>query len=109
MTPCDFKEGNKTLYKPESMTDDECKPLLVFTDGKQCVSCWKPSFRERMTILFGGSAWLYVLSGVTQPPVYVTAENPFSEPKPCALKRWRVNIVEFIKDVFKHRKGAENG
>ena len=54
MKPITFKEMNKTLTKPEHMTDEECKSLPVYTDEFQTVSCWKMSFRERIAaVLFG--------------------------------------------------------
>lgn len=69
MKPSTFKEKNKTLLKPPSMTDEECSSLDVYTDGKQCISCWVPSFRERVSILFYGRVWLWVVMGHSQPPV----------------------------------------
>lgn len=71
MMPEDFKEANVTLLKPESMTDKECSSLRVYTDGKQCVSCWGLSLIERLKVLFYGKIWLGVLSGHTQPPVWM--------------------------------------
>lgn len=71
MKPSNFKEATKTLQKPENMTDKECAPLSVYSDGKICVSCWKPSWKERLSILVFGKVWLGVLSGQTQPPVWI--------------------------------------
>ena len=72
MEPIKFKEANKKLVKPDNMTDEECSSLYIYTDGGACVSCWKPSLRERMKILFTGEIWLSILSGDTQPPVSVS-------------------------------------
>lgn len=36
-----FKEANKNLSKPENMTDEECGSLWVYSDGRQCISCWR--------------------------------------------------------------------
>ena len=47
MKPIKFKEANRNLLKPASMTDEECKSLWVYTNGIVCVSCWKLSFKER--------------------------------------------------------------
>jgi len=69
MKPTKFPQANKNLLKPESMTDEECGPLEVFTNGTQCISCWKMSIRERLSALIFGRAWLSVFSGETQPPV----------------------------------------
>ena len=78
MKPINFKEATKVLQRPSTMTDAECASLHVWSDGKQCVSCWKPSVWERVRILFGGKVYLGVKGGGTQPPVFVTGECPFN-------------------------------
>lgn len=80
MKPTKFEEANKCLTKPQNMTDDECMSLWVHSDGRQCLSLWKMSFKERLQALLFGKVWLYVASGTTQPPVWVSVENnPFEE------------------------------
>jgi hypothetical protein len=74
MEPREFKEANKNLLKPEGMTE-ECGSLPVFTDGKQCISLWQMTWRERLSALFFGRIWLSVYSGQTQPPVWLSAER----------------------------------
>lgn len=69
MVPIKFPEAIKTLQKPEGWTDEQCGPLPVTSDGMECISCWRPSWRERLSILFFGKIWLEVWSGTTQPPV----------------------------------------
>ena len=71
MKPIEFKQQTKILLKPQSLTDEECSSLPVYSDGEQCVSLWKMSLKERLKALFFGRAWLYVLSGDTQPPVWI--------------------------------------
>lgn len=71
MKPIKFPEANKTLTKPESMTDEECTSLTIFCDGKQCISLWRMSFKQRISALLFGRVWLSVLSGHTQPPVWL--------------------------------------
>lgn len=34
MNPIKFEQSNRELTKPESMTDEECGSLHVFTDGR---------------------------------------------------------------------------
>ena len=75
MKPIKFKEANKNLIKPESMTDDECGSLWVFNDGRQCISCWNMTFRQRIKALIWGRVWLSVMSGQTQPPVWVDCDK----------------------------------
>ena len=71
MKPIKFKAANKNLLKPQSMTDEECSSLWVYTDGEQCISCWKMNWKQRIMALIFGRVWLSVLSGQTQPPVWV--------------------------------------
>ena len=75
MKPMKFKEQTTVLSKPASMTDEECMPLPVFSDGEQCISCWKLSFIERFKVLFFGRVWLGLYSGKTQPPVWLSVNK----------------------------------
>lgn len=79
MKPIDFEQSTKVLQKPGTLSDSQCSALPVWCDGKQCVSCWKPSIKERINILFGGNVWLGVMSGKTQPPVFVAGERVFEK------------------------------
>lgn len=79
MKPIKFKQANKQLFKPDSMTDKECSSLWVYTNGTQCVSCWKLSLKDRIKALIFGKVWLVVLSGYTQPPVWLGVKSPFVE------------------------------
>lgn len=69
MQPVDFPEKTIDLQKPASMTDEECGPLPIYRDGTVCVSCWRPTWRERFSILFFGRIWVHVWSGLSQPPI----------------------------------------
>ena len=80
LAPVKFPQANKNLTKPSNMTDEECKSLWVYNDGSQCISCWKLTFRQRLAVLFHGTIWLSVLSGHTQPPVWLACDKTvFSE------------------------------
>lgn len=68
--PIDFKYRNKILVCPPP-----CEPLSVFTDGEQCISCWQLSWKERLKTLIYGKVWLFVMSGETQPPVWIECER----------------------------------
>lgn len=75
MKPIKFKEATKNLLKPENMTDEECSSLWVYNDGRECVSCWRLTWKERIKALFFGKVWLGVLSGFTQPPVWLVCDK----------------------------------
>jgi len=75
MEPEYFTEANQTLSKPREMTDDECGSLPVFTDGEYCISLWKMTVKERLSALFFGKVWVFILSGNTQPPISLTCEK----------------------------------
>ena len=82
MEPINFKQSSKTLLKPENMTDEECSSLHIYNDGEYCISCWRPSLRERLSMLLFGKVWLWVLSGNTRPPVSIEgSQTIFKEQK----------------------------
>ena len=76
MKPIKFKEQTTILSKPASMTDEECHPLPAWTDGDEWVSCWKPSIKERLSILFFGKIWLSMFGRKTQ-PAWVSCKKTF--------------------------------
>jgi len=81
MKPIQFKYVNRELQPPEGVTYSEnvtgIDPLPIWTDGEQCVSCWKMTWRERLAALLFGRVWVAVLSGATQPPVCIKAERAY--------------------------------
>ncbi len=76
MIPVAFKHHNRVLGKPPDMTDDQCIPLPIFTDGKACVSCWDLTDEEIADIVKMRQIWLVIHSGCTQPPVLPTTRCP---------------------------------
>lgn len=80
MTPAEFPESNKTLQPSGKKYSDNVgsvKPLYVWTDGEQCVSCWQMSWRERLAALWYGKVWAATLSGGTQPPIFIAAQRSY--------------------------------
>jgi len=75
MKPISFAQATGKLSRPPSMTEEECGDLPVHIYGGVVTSCWKPTLRERLSILFYGHIWLYVYSGKTQPPVALIGEK----------------------------------
>jgi len=67
-----FKEAHLELKKPASMTDEECGGLWIHkTKRGECISVWTAPFWTRLKFLFHGKLWLGILSGSTQPPVWL--------------------------------------
>jgi len=84
MKPKHFKESTIELKKPSSMTDEECGSLHIFQDENSgtCISLWTVSFWDRLKFLFHGHIWLGVLSGSTQPTVWLDCKKTvFTHPK----------------------------
>lgn len=112
MKPIKFEQATKVLQKPGAMTDDECSALHVWSDGKQCVSCWKASLKERLFILFTGKVYLSVLSGKTQPPVWIAGERvftrtPFKARVKCFISEWCDSIKDTAKALWWGCKQAD--
>jgi hypothetical protein len=76
MKPVDFAEANRTLKAP-CATSTNVASLRAWTDGVHCISRWRPTWRDRLRVLFGAPIWLWVVSGETQPPVAVETESPW--------------------------------
>ena len=53
------------------------EPMPIWSDGEQCVSCWKFSWWDRLRVLLFGRVWVAVLSGKTQPPVCLSTEREY--------------------------------
>jgi hypothetical protein len=82
MHPISFKEANKVLGPPVGVSEEECLPLPVFTDGEQCISKWKLTADEIEQIKQTGEIWVSVYSGVTQPPILPLVGYPFRPIEP---------------------------
>ena len=72
MEPINFPQVNITFTKPVGWTDEECGPLPSYRSEEEnlSVSLWKPTWKERFSILFFGKVWLGVI-GNSQPPVWI--------------------------------------
>ncbi len=80
MKPVNFKRSNKTLQPSGakySANVTGVEPLHIFTDGEQCVSCWRMTWKERLNALIFGKVWVATLTGQTQPPLFVEAAKTY--------------------------------
>jgi hypothetical protein len=74
MKSCAFDESNMVLRPPEGAED--VTPLHVFHDreGNELISLWRMSWRERLSALVFGRAWVRVKTqNGEQPPFSVHA------------------------------------
>ena len=77
-----FPESNKIWrgWKAEPDDPTEVGDLPVHTTAKnEQISCWRLSWRERLSALCHGKVWLYVMG--RQPPVYVTSKKTVFQTK----------------------------
>lgn len=69
----DFPQSNMTLGAPTGVENVEALP--TFTNGRCSVSCWELDDAEIEEIVRTRRVFLSVLSGRTQPPVFVAPES----------------------------------
>ena len=67
MRPSGFPQANTRLLAPPGM--DDCEDLPVYKGGGLVVSLWRPTWRERMSILLFGRVWMQFVGVTTHPPV----------------------------------------
>lgn len=92
MKPNYFEQANAELTKPKEMKG-ECDSLFVRrTNNGQCISLWKATLWQRIVFLFHGNLWLSVLSGETQPPVWLELKkNVFDNPED---KKFKISVPQ---------------
>jgi hypothetical protein len=81
MKPLKFDFSNATFAKNQP----EYQPLPAWTDGKQVVSCWSLSWRERLHVLFTGVLWIRQMS-FGQPLQAIRPQVPSPFPKMPEIK-----------------------
>jgi hypothetical protein len=73
--PIYFKESNADLLG--GMPDAYGKPVkdlpVYKSDDGQIISCWRLSFRERLSAVVFGRIWFRVLAERTHPPIAISA------------------------------------
>lgn len=85
-TPVKFALANREMafYGDDS---EQLTPIPHFTDGGQCVSRWRLTWRERLQALFLGHVWLSLRCGEAQPAASISADPEYvrlrDEPQPA--------------------------
>ena len=86
-SPVHFPEVNAVLNKPANMTDEECSSLPIMrTENGECVSCCRLTDEEIAGVNATGCVFVGVLSGHTQPPIWVHGAMPVeNSPEPAEV------------------------
>lgn len=66
MTPQNFPQANRVFAAPPG-EEDRVYPLYANSDGEVVTELWRPSWRERLSILIFGRVWLRLLGSRPQP------------------------------------------
>ena len=86
MKPINFERSNGMLLGGPAWkyhTQGNVLNLPVWKNGTVIVSCWKATWRERLSTLFFGRIWLRVSAKSTHAPVSVEgAKTIFQAPPP---------------------------
>lgn len=79
MDPISFVNMNMTFTKPVDWTGpEECLDLPAYDNGKQLITCWKGTWKDRIRYLFTGQIWLWIWAKVP-PPVAIDTRYPFKD------------------------------
>ena len=74
MQPIEFPE--RTIVWAEDQPP--YLPLPAYTDERETISCWRLTWRERLTVLWRGRLWLRQLNfGLPLQPQVPQVESPF--------------------------------
>lgn len=79
MKPVKFKNAREILGRPKDWNEDlhgPCGGLPVLRANSNIYSCWQPSFKERIKLLFGQPVMLIVAQPITMPPVALEVGEP---------------------------------
>ncbi len=91
MRGIDFPEANKRLLPPEG-EEDSVYTLHVWSDNTRCISKWKLTWRERLTLLFTGVLW-FDCWGSTHPPINLLVKYPFER---GPRRGWVLTIMALV-------------
>ncbi len=74
MNPAEFPEQTGVLGGHPTAFGEPVSDLPVYQGPQGTVSCWKPTWPERLMILLGCPVWLHFLWAQAHPPVAVSIE-----------------------------------
>ncbi len=93
MKPINFHPNEVIYISPDPKILDLPVLQVQYSDGQTALlSCWKPSWKDRLRILFGKPIYAGLLSPM-QPPIFISTEDELSN-------RIRKNFLEFFLSIF---------
>lgn len=66
MKSSDFPEANMHYHAPPG-EEHRVYTISAWTDGDEVIELWRPTWRERLSILFFGKVWLRLMGSRPQP------------------------------------------
>lgn len=77
--PVDWYGKNKILKAPKGTTEEQVQDLHIFSNGVVCVSRWQLSEEALKEINETGCIFVSLISGNTQPPLFVGSHDEIRE------------------------------
>ena len=90
MKPIRFREVNGTLLGGPAAkyeTEEDVGDLLVCRTGKEIISKWRCSWKERLSVLWTGCVYLRVAATETHAPVCVEGTEVFEKDRRVPYRR----------------------
>lgn len=72
MKPVWFSGANREFICPDV---ENCESLFAWAGNNLIISCWKLSFRERLSAFLFGTVWVTLLSQNAPPPMALDAKR----------------------------------
>lgn len=73
--PVKWDKANLILKAPEGYESNQVQDLHIFTNGVVCVSKWRLSEKAIRDLIETGCLFIGVLSGKSQPPIFIGSEE----------------------------------
>lgn len=73
--PVEWSGSNKVLTPPKGTTEEQVSRMEIFTNNVICVSKWELSRETIEEVLKTGCLFISVISGSTQPPIFIGSHD----------------------------------
>lgn len=108
MKPVNFHQKEIIYNHPDPNILDLPVLQVQYSNGNiGLISCWKPSWKDRLRILFGKPIYAGLLSPV-QPPIFISTKNEIDEDETLELMPASVLIaLQKVRQTLR-RNNADN-